>query len=105
MSTNANQINYGNFVDSETMTTPTRQAQIPEAFDVLEKSVAAQEELCTQLQKRLDGVLRSEPEAAEAGQNEPKHTVVGVASRLNSVSDRLHRLAGAYNSILRRLEL
>lgn len=105
MSTSSNQINYGNFADNATTTSPARQLQVPEAFDVLEKSVAAQEELCTELQKRLDGVLRNEPEMAEAGQSEPKRTVVGVASRLNNASDRLHRLANAYNSILKRLEL
>lgn len=94
------------YSSNATSTSPTRQPQVPEAFDVLEKSIAAQEELCTELQKRLDGVLRTEPEAAEAGStNEPKRTVVGVASRLNNASERLHRLANAYNSILRRLEL
>jgi hypothetical protein len=103
MSTNTAQVDYG--YNNQTSTSPARQPQIPEAFDVLEKSIAAQEEICTELQKRLDGVLRTEPEATESGQGEPKRTVVGIASRLNNASDRLHRLANSYNSILRRLEL
>lgn len=102
MSTNMTQPDYGYINNS---TAPVKQLQVPEAFDTLEHSITAQEELCAELQKRLDGVLRNEPEVAEGGQSDPKRTVVGVASRINSASDRLHRLANTYNSILRRLEL
>jgi hypothetical protein len=105
MSANMNQSEPSNYI-SGTQTQPTRQPQIAEAFDTLEKTVVAHEELCAELQKRLDGVLRNEPEAAEsASQNEVKRTVVGLAKRVNDVSDRLHRLSNQYNSILRRLEL
>lgn len=87
-------------------TSPKRQPQVAEAFDVLEKTVAAHEELCAELEKRLADVLRNEPEMAEAGsQNDAKRTVVGVASRINNSSDQLHRIGNSLNSILRRLEL
>jgi len=105
MSTNMNQVSE-RYADTVSSTSPARQAQIPEAFDVLEKSVVAHEELCAEMEKRLNGVLRNEPEAAEGGTtNDPKRTVVGVASRINGTSDRLHSIANRLNSILRRLEL
>ena len=95
-----------NYASSTVSTQPARQPQVAEAFDVLEKSIAAHEELAAELEKRLGGVLRTEPEMAEGGsQTEAKRTVVGVASRINDSSDRLHRIANTLNSILRRLEL
>lgn len=103
MNTNTNQIE---FAGSQATTNPARQPQVAEAFDVLEKSVTAHEELCMELEKRLADVLRNEPEMAEAGsQDNAKRTVVGVASRINNASDRLHRIGNSLNSILRRLEL
>ena len=105
MSANMAQANHEYGDNRVTSTQPTRQPQVAEAFDVLEKSVAAHEELCAELEKRLGDVLRNEPEMAEAGQSEAKRTVVGVASRINNSSDRLHRVASTLNSILRRLEL
>lgn len=104
MNTNMNQRDY-DYANDATTALPVHQPQVAEAFDVLEKTVAAHEELCTELRKRLDGVLHNEPEATEAGQSEVKRTVVGVAKRINDASDRLHQLGNSYNSILRRLEL
>jgi selenocysteine lyase/cysteine desulfurase len=105
MSTNMTQMNH-EYGDNRAATTqPARQPQVAEAFDVLEKSVAAHEELCAALENRLQSVLRSEPEITEAGQSDPKRTVVEIAARINGSSDRLHQAANALNSILRRLEL
>lgn len=85
---------------------PARQPQILESFEVLEKSIEAQAELCKQLEQRLTSVLRIEPEAAENNaQGGPERTVVPIARRINDASNRLHQIANTYNSILRRLEL
>ena len=106
MSTNMSQSIYNEYAGSQVTASPQRQPQVAESFDVLEKTVTAHEELCAELEKRLADVLRHEPEAAEAGSSsEPKRTVVGVASRINNASDRLHRIGNSLNSILRRLEL
>jgi hypothetical protein len=93
------------YLPIDTSTEPQRQPQVAEAFDVLEKSLEALEMSCQQFEQRLDGVLRKEPEAAGNAQKEAPATVVGVASRLNSNSDRLHVLNNQLHSILRRLEL
>ena len=94
-----------NYADVVTSTEPQRQPQVAEAFDVLEKSVEALSMNCQQLEQRLDGILRKEPEAAGNAQREVPPTVVGVASRINNSADRIHALNNQLNSILRRLEL
>jgi phage shock protein A len=76
-----------------------------EAFDVMEKSVEALAAKCEQLEKRLNTVLRQEPEMAASAQSEVPRTVVVIAQRLNSNSDRVHALNNQLNSILRRLEI
>jgi len=91
---------------AETVNAPKRAPQVAEALEVLEKTVEAHHELCAQMEQRLAGVLRSEPEAAEnASQKEIPRTVVGLAQRVNEISNRLHSIGNSYTSILRRLEL
>lgn len=91
--------------ETATLTAPARQPQVAEAFDVLENSIEALAMNCADIEKRIDPVLRHEPEATGAGQTEAVATVVGVAQRINDSSDRIHRLNNQLNSILRRLEL
>jgi hypothetical protein len=104
---------YGNnqaavFTDSyhnATTASDARQAQVPASFDVLEKSIEALAMNCSEMEKRLEPVLRHEPEATENRPKEAQATVVGVAQRVNDTSARVHILNNQLNSILRRLEL
>ena len=56
------------------------------------------------LWKRLNGVLRNEPEEASSAPDS-KRTVVNLAIRINESSDKLHEISKRLNSILRRLEI
>ena len=60
--------------------------------------------MCGEMEQRLGGVLRNEPEEA-SGKSEAQMTKVGVAERIDLISNRLHRVGNTWNSILRRLEL
>lgn len=54
---------YMDFNDPRTASEAQRQPQVAESFDVLEKSIEALRENCSELESRLDPVLRHEPEA------------------------------------------
>jgi hypothetical protein len=93
------------YLPIDTSTEPQRQPQVAEAFDVLEKSLEALVGNCAELEQRLDGVLRHEPEAAGSAGKEATPTVVALAQRLNDNSDKIHRLNNQLGSVLRRLEV
>ena len=92
---------------NETVNQPEakRAPQVAEALDVLEKTVEAHRAICAEMEQRLSGVLRNEPEATEAGSSKDNRTVVGLAQRMNDISNQLHTISNSYNSMLRRLEL
>ncbi len=105
---NQSQGSVSNFTDSYNSTSSSpdvRQPQVPASFDVLEKSIEALAMNCVDLEKRLDPVLRHEPEATENRPKEAQPTVVSVAQRINDTSAKVHVLNNQLNSILRRLEL
>lgn len=87
------------------LTDPQRPPQVAESFAVLEKSLEALGMNCTELEKRLDCVLRHEPGAAGDAPREVPATVVGLAERLNESSGRVHQLNNQLASIVKRLEI
>jgi hypothetical protein len=81
-----------------------RESHLTVAFMELETALERQAKIAAEMEQRLVGILRNEPEETNKdGQTE--RTVVPVAARIQESVKRLQRLEAQYSSILRRLEI
>lgn len=83
---------------------PLKTPQLHDSLSMLETLIEQHQKIATELEQRLQGLLRNEPEAAGSKAAESP-TVVPLASRVNDSVQRLVSLADVYQSILRRLEI
>lgn len=78
--------------------------QVGAACNALEEAVATGEKLLQELESRLAIVLRSEP-TGTAGMQKETETTVGLAQRLNEITQRAKHVNEHIVSIMRRVEL
>ena len=83
--------------------TAPKESQISQQFDSQTRALDNLEGLLNQLADRLQPVCRSEP----SGMNKPEtpDTLVGLAERIRSHTDRIGTIANGVNYLLRVLEL
>lgn len=91
---------------NQTSTSPVkRPPQVRTAFEELEHTLEDAHKTASELEARLQPLLRSEPEAAVDSQKEARTTLVPLAENIEGYTRQLRVIINTQQSILRRLEL